>query len=179
MEPLDTEQARWFAQELQPHEPALRAWLHSQFATTSEIDDIVQDAFLRVLAARRTGEIRSPKALLFVTARNLALMHLRRERVRRSDSLAEIDASGILDQNADILDAVARAQELELLTQAIQALPTRCRQILTLRKIYGLSQKQVAAELGISENVVESQGAVGMQKIRKFFRQRHHPTPRP
>jgi RNA polymerase sigma-70 factor (ECF subfamily) len=64
---------------------------------------------------------------------------------------------------------VARAQELELLTQAIQSLPTRCRQIITLRRIYGLPQKEVAAQLGISEHTVEAQGTIGLRKLTEFF----------
>ncbi|MGH7945922.1 MAG: RNA polymerase sigma factor [Opitutaceae bacterium] len=169
MPPQNEEQAHWFAEELQPHESMLRAWLRSQFPQGCDIDDIVQEAFMRVLTTRAASDVRSPRAFLFVTARNLALMQMRRRRIERTDSLTEMDAEGILDQDEAIPHAVARAQELELLTQAIQSLPTRCRHILTLRKIYGLSQKEVAAELGLSENVIEAQGAIGFQKIRQFF----------
>ncbi len=147
----------------------LRAWLRRQFPLDADIDDILQESYLRVLAARRAGTVDSPKAFLFATARNLALMNLRHRRVERLDSLAEIDWLGILDEHGDVAEAAARAQELEILTQAIQSLPTRCRQILTLRKIYGLSQREVAAELGISEHTVEAQGTIGLRKIGEFF----------
>jgi len=56
------------------------------------------------------------------------------------------------------------------LIQAIQALPDRCRQIVTLRKIYGLSQKEVAERLAISEHTVEAQGSIGVRKCIEFFR---------
>ena len=135
----------------------LRAWLRSRFPTDCDLDDIVQEAYLRVLQARETSEIESPKAFLFATARNLALGRARRQKMSGEDSLAEIDVQSILDESADVPQAVARAQELEILTHAIQSLPTRCRQILTLRKIYGLSQKDVAAQLGIAEHTVEAQ----------------------
>jgi RNA polymerase sigma-70 factor (ECF subfamily) len=74
-----------------------------------------------------------------------------------------------LDESVDVPHTVARAQELELLTQAIQSLPTRCRQVLTLRKIYGLSQKEVAAQLGIAEHTVEAQGTIGLRKLAEYF----------
>ena len=153
----------------------LRAWLRSQFPGGCDIDDIVQEAFIRVLTRHAVREVRSPKAFLFVTARNLALMQVRRRQLEQSDSLADLAVGDIMDQNAAIPEAVARAQELELLTQAIQSLPTRCRRILTLRKIYGLSQKEVAAELGVTENVVEAQGAIGFHRIRKFFARHNRP----
>jgi RNA polymerase sigma-70 factor (ECF subfamily) len=147
----------------------LRAWLRHQFSLNSEVDDILQESYLRVLEAHRNGTVEAPKALLFATARNLALMNLRHRRVERRDSLAEIDPTGILDEQGDVAEAASLAQELEILTQAIQSLPTRCRQILTLRKIYGMSQKEVAAELGIAEHTVEAQGTIGLRKIGEYF----------
>jgi RNA polymerase sigma-70 factor (ECF subfamily) len=154
----------------------LRAWLKSQFRSASEVDDVIQEAYLRVLRARANGEIRSPKALLFVTARNVMLMQLRHHEVTRIDAITEHAFAGILDEGADVAAEVARSQELELLTQAIQSLPTRCRQILTLRKIYGLSQKEVAAEMGISEHTVEAQGTIALRKLGEFFA-RHGAAP--
>jgi len=61
---------------------------------------------------------------------------------------------------------------LQLLIQAIQSLPDRCRQVVTLRKIYGLSQKETAARLDITENTVEVQSAIGLRKCIEFFRHR-------
>jgi RNA polymerase sigma factor (sigma-70 family) len=178
MPPQDPADALWFKEQLSPHEGMLRAWLRGQFHLDADIDDILQEAYLRVLAAHRDGVVESPKALLFATARNLALMNLRHRRVERADSLAEIDSAGILDEREDVAEAAARAQELEILTQAIQSLPTRCRQIITLRKIYGMSQKEVAAELGIAEHTVEAQGTIGLRKIGEFFaRQNRRPRP--
>lgn len=178
MPPEDQEQSRWFSEHLQPHEPQLRAWLRSHFSAACDIDDIVQEACLRVLQARETTEIESPKAFFFATARNLALARLRHHKVAREIHLTEIDEMNILDEGADIPDAVARAQELELLTRAIQSLPDRCRRIFTLRKIYGMSQKGIAAQLGISEHTVEAQGAIGLRKIAAFFEriERNPPT---
>lgn len=169
MPPQDSEDHRWFAENLQPHEAMLRAWLKAHYAAATDIDDIVQEAYMRVLQARRDGPLDSPKAFLFATARNLVLMQLRHRAVERTEALAETDISGILDESSDVPGAVAHAEELELLTQAIQSLPRRCRRILTLRKIYGLSQKEVAAELGISEHTVEAQGTIGLHKLAKFF----------
>ncbi len=172
MPPEDPEQTRWFEENLRPHEPMLRAWLRGRFSGNCDIDDIVQEAFVRVLRVRDDGLIQSPKAFLFVTARNLALMQLRHRQVERANALAEVELQGILDEGGELPDAAIRAQELELLTEAIQSLPTRCRQILTLRKIYGMSQKEVAAELGISEHTVECQGTIALRKIGRFFARR-------
>ncbi len=171
MPPENSKQGIWFATYLQPHEAMLRAWLRSRFSDDDAIDDIVQEAFLKVLSASETTKIDSPKAFLFATARNIALGRIRKQTVRSELSLADIDALGVLDEDADVSREVARSEELELLTHAIQSLPARCRQIITLRKIYGLSQKEIASELDISVNTVETQGTIGMRKIAQFFNQ--------
>ena len=160
----------WFEQHLAPHEPMLRAWLSSRFSHLPEIDDIIQEAYCQVLAARARGTVmQSPKAFLFATARNRALDMVRARAVWRTEDLAEVDALAVLDENEGIPEAVARNQEIELLTRAIQMLPDRCRQVLTLRRIYGLSQKEVAACLGISEHTVEHQVAIGVRKCTEFL----------
>jgi RNA polymerase sigma factor (sigma-70 family) len=170
LHPHDSQSARWFADEVLPHEPQLRAWLQARFLTASDVDDVVQEAYARLWRARSTGAIASPRAFVFVTARNLALNRLRHERIERPPGGGEVDALTLLDDSASIPDAVAQAEDLRLLLEAIQSLPERCRQIVTLRKIYGLSQKEVAARLGISEATVETQGTIGLRKCTEFFR---------
>lgn len=150
----------------------LRAWLRSRFSGEFDLDDIVQESFVRVLRARERGEMRSPKAFLFATARNLAVDRLRRRQVAGTNSLAEIETLSVMDDEDSIPETVSRAEEIEILTQAIQSLPERCRQVLTLRKIYGLSQSDIAAQLGIAVHTVESQGAIGLRKCAEFFARR-------
>lgn len=179
MPPPDSQHYGWFAEHLYPHDGMLRAWLRAQYPRTVDLDDIVQEAYLRVLKVRENGErIDSPKAFLFATARNLALMQWRHRQVEKTNSLTETDVTDILDESTDVPNAVARAQELQILTQAIQCLPTRCRQVITLRKIYGMSQKEVAAHLGISEHTVEAQGTIGVRKLAEYFERLERERPR-
>ncbi len=170
MPPPDSADARWLVAHLAPHEPMLRAWLAARFPGFAEIDDVVQDAYAHVLAARARGvELRSPKAFFFATARNRVVDLLRTRAAHRTETMAEIDALHVLDDADGIPESVARNQELELLTQAIQSLPPRCRQVLTLRRLYGLPQREVAARLGISENTVEHQVTIGVRKCTEFL----------
>lgn len=150
----------------------LRAWLTRGFGPRLAIDDVVQEAMLRVLRAHAAGGLHAPKAFLFATARNLALDSLRRHHVSRTDSLVEADLSNVLDEHESIPETVARNQELALLTQAIQSLPNRCRQVMTLRIAYGLTQRVIGERLGISDRTVAAQLAIGTRRCTDFMLRR-------
>jgi RNA polymerase sigma factor (sigma-70 family) len=170
MDPLpNSDQSLWFAAEVQPHEAALRAFLQARFPVLADVDDFVQEAFARVLRAHAGGAVASPRGLLFATARNLALDALRRRQVVAFEPMAEDDGSSVYRDVTDVAETVSKRQELELLTEAIQSLPDRCRQVVTLRAVYGLSQREIAEKLGISENTVEKQMGKGLDRCGKFF----------
>jgi RNA polymerase sigma-70 factor (ECF subfamily) len=169
MPPQDPEDARWFATEVQPHAAGLRAYLVGQFPQLNDVDDIVQESLMRVVRAHATGRVDAPRALLFATARNLALDLLRRRRVVAFEPITEITDSSVFLGDGTIPDTVSRNEEHDLLVQAIQTLPDRCRQVFTLRVTYGLAQKEIAARLGISENTVEKQMGKGIRRCTEFF----------
>jgi RNA polymerase sigma-70 factor (ECF subfamily) len=77
MPPDDHDKARWFAEHVLPHESALRAWLHSRFPSQVDIDDVIQESYVRLLRVQETGPVVNPRAFLFVSACNFALNHLR------------------------------------------------------------------------------------------------------
>lgn len=169
---LDEQTTRWFAEQVEPHEFRLRAWLALRFPQLNDLDDVVQDTYLRLFRARRDGAIRSVPGFLYTAARNAACDVFRREKrmaVERVEDLAEL---AVVEDGPDAAETVAARQELEILAEAIQALPERCRQVFTLRKVYELSQRDVALRLGISENTVEVQMGRGARRCANFLRAR-------
>lgn len=168
MPPLDNEQGRWFTAHVLPHEGMLRAWLTNRFGAQIGVDDVIQESYIRVLRAREEGELHSPKAFLFATARNLALDYVRRHHVTHTDPLVETDFLNVLDDQ-DVTETVSRNQELALLTEAIQTLPARCRQVFTLRTVYGMTQREIAEKLGISDRTVAAQLMIGVAKCTEFM----------
>jgi RNA polymerase sigma-70 factor (ECF subfamily) len=177
MPDADADQAQWFAEHVLPHEAGLRAWLRGCFGSHVEIDDLVQEAYARSLRAHAEGTVVSPKAFLYHAARNLALNQIRHRKYTHPNVSGEADVSCVLDGGAGVPEVVACAEDIRLLIAAIQNLPHRCRQVFTLRKIYGLSQKEIAVRLGISEHTVEVQGAIGIRKCAEYF-QVHGDVPR-
>ena len=166
------EQTRWFMEEVQPHEPKIRAWLQARFPALADVDDLIQETYLRVLRARSAGKLEHPKAYLFATARNAALDRFRRSRIVSFDSLAEVTDPSVLIDATHASDAADRQQELDILSAAIRELPERCRQVLVLRKHHGLSHREIADRLGISPHTVNAQITVAMIKCRAYFRSR-------
>jgi RNA polymerase sigma-70 factor (ECF subfamily) len=77
--------------------------------------------------------------------------------------VSDLEQLELLDERSQVDEIVNTHQELALLAQAVARLPARCRHVFTLRKVYGLSQKEIAAELNISENTVEQHLAKGMR----------------
>lgn len=177
MKDKETEQAQWFVDEVLPHEDDLRNWLQSRFPMVKDVDDLVQEAFSRLLKAYGSGPIVNPRAYLFVVSRNLAFNQLRHLKYEWPQDAEQVDPMSILDEVNIPFEAMVLNEELQTLIHAIQALPDRCRQVMTLRKIYGLSQKEVAEKLGISVRTVEAQGCIGLRKCIAYFRQHGYPFP--
>lgn len=164
--------SRWFAEEVLPHEPALRAYLHARFPTLGDFDDIVQESYTRLLKAQATGGVRCSKAFLFTTARNAAFDLFRRRRSVPPHTVAEGAEHLLLDDSSDAVEQGEQAYRHEVLADAVRALPDRCREVLMLRYLDGLSYKEIAAQLRISPETVKVHMAKGMRRCEEYFTKR-------
>jgi RNA polymerase sigma-70 factor (ECF subfamily) len=168
MPPADPEIGRWFAAEVLPHETALRAYLHG-LLSPSDVDDVVQETYTRLIRARERGVVSSPRGLLFATARNVSRDLFRRRAVAPTTPITEMAATHVFDDAPEVPEAVSRRQETELLEAAIAALPPRCREVLLLRKFENLSHREIAQRLGIAEHTVEAQLTKALHRCEEFF----------
>ena len=164
------DQSRWFEDEVRPHESALRSYLRTLFPSLPDIDDLVQESYARLLRAKEAGKVRYVKAFLFAIARNAALDFCRRRQVVSIEAIGDLTDLTVIDDRPDAAEIVNKQQELELLAAAVRSLPERCRQVLTLRLLYGLSHKEIAARLAISDLTVKAQLAKGMRRCAAYFK---------
>lgn len=151
--------------QILPHEADVRAWLRRSGSPPADVDDVVQETYCRLAALEAVSHIVSGRAYFFRTARNIAIARIRRARVVRIDCVTEIDALNVVDDEPSPERVVAGRRELARVRHLIEGLPERCRQVFTLRRIQGLSQREVAARLGVTENVVEAQAMRGLRLI--------------
>lgn len=147
---------RYLLQALE-FEGVLRACLYRYTRNNSDVDELLQEVYARLLTAGASDdpEVRSVRAFALTVARNVAFDWLRHRQVVPIELVADLEALEVLDEGEQIEEIVNSHQELAMLVKAIQSLPDRCRQVFTLRKVYGYSQKEIALRLSISENTVE------------------------
>lgn len=165
----EEEKACSIAEFVQAHEPALRGYLRSRFSVLPDVDDIVQEAYLRVWKARWNGRNRRIRSLIFTTARNVALDTVRRLRVAPFEDVSREYASSVADDHRGVVETVSRRQEIGLLAAAVAALPPRCRETLTLQRMEGLTYKEVARRLGVSENTVSNRVQQGIRRCTEYL----------
>jgi RNA polymerase sigma-70 factor (ECF subfamily) len=135
----------------------LRAFLFRYVHNAADVDELLQETYARLLSSQHDSgvEIRSVRAFALTVARNVALDWLRRRDVVPINLVADIAALDVLDESAQVDEIVNAQQELALLAECVAKLPERCRQVITLRRVYGLSQREIAQRLRIKEGTVE------------------------
>ncbi len=134
----------------------------------SEVEDILQEAYLRVHTATSQDDIREPVAYITQIAKHLAQDYVRSAEYRKSEN-AESDLIEALineDNTHDhTLNTVLWKEELLHFFKAVESLPSKCQEVYILKKIYGYSQNEIALKLGISASAVEKHIAQGTKKL--------------
>lgn len=156
----------------------LKRYLGRILTRPEDVDDIAQEAFVRVLEAGSKGEIHYHKAYLYRTAHNLALNVLARKSNLLVDSMEDFPDPTVFTDNTMLEDEVAAQRRFELFCRTVAELPDQCRRVLVLRKVYGLSQQEVAELLGISISTVEKHLAKGMLRCSAHMHRQEHPDTR-
>lgn len=157
--------ADWFVNDVVPLEPMLVRFLKRNWRNQDEVCDLMQEVYVRVYEAAGREMPRAVKPFLFTIARNLMIDRLRQMSVVSIEAVADFEKLNVVDNMPSPELQTSAREELRLLQKALDDLPARCRKIVILRKIDGLSQREVAQRLGVTEEVVESQLAKAMRLL--------------
>jgi len=159
----------WFAREILVHEAALESFLRRAWSRHDEIHDLRQEAYVRVYEAAARSRPVTPRAFLFTTARHLVTDRLRRGRVVSIEPVGDPASLNVLLDEVSPDRRLDAHQILHRLAAAFDRLPPRCREVVWLRRVEELPQKEVAARLGISQKTVEKQVAKGVRLLAGYF----------
>jgi RNA polymerase sigma factor (sigma-70 family) len=152
----------WFVREVLPLEAMLTRYLKRNWHNASEIEDFRQDIYERVLEAAEASVPERTRSFVFLTARNLLIDRMRKEAVVPIEAVAELDALDIAADEPGPDRSLFARDLLRRLQAALDQLPPRCREAVVLKRIEGLSQREIAGRMGISEQAVANHVARGM-----------------
>jgi RNA polymerase sigma-70 factor (ECF subfamily) len=134
-----------------------------------DIEDIVQETFIRTYESARKQKIRHPRSFMLRTAKNLAINHVTKTETRLTDQVADFSILNVYHET-DTVESTYEARERWLLVcRAVRTLPVQCRRVFLLKKVYGFSQRDIAAYLELSESTVEKHIAKGLLRCANFM----------
>jgi RNA polymerase sigma factor (sigma-70 family) len=159
----------WFVREVLPLETALKRFLRHGWRNESDVSDLCQDVFVRSIEAARKEFPHSAKPFVFSIARNLLIDRLRQDQIVSIDAVADLETLGVaVDEPPADRSAIAR-QELRRLQVALTKLPERWRDAVVMRKVEGLSRREIAARMGLAEVTVAQHLASGIAALADIF----------
>lgn len=161
--------------------PALKRFVARYILRTGkEIDDILQESFLRAYEAEKKRKIEEPKAFLFRVTKNLILSDFEKHSAKVTDYLEDLTETQIDEkagQTQSLEDSVTAQRALGQFCEVVASLPTQCRRVFVMKRVYGYSQKEIARELGIAESTVEKHLIKGMRDCRRLLTERYGEDP--
>jgi len=155
----------WFVREVLPLEAMLMHFLQQNWRNRSDLEDIRQDIYAQLLTAAERGIPTQTKAFVMRTARNLLIDRIRHEQIVPIDAVSDLDALGLAAEVPAPEGQVVARDILRKLQVALDRLPPRCREAIVLRRVEGLSRREIASRMGISEKTVAEHIANGMRAL--------------
>lgn len=163
------ERTEWLARNVLPHEPLVRDRLRRVYAANLDVDDVIQEMYARILAAPSLETVRYPRQYAIQTARGIVIDHLRRSRVVAIDACENLEELDVEFPETNTEERLGFRGEIQEVASALAQLPQTCRETLILRRVEGLSQRETAQRLGVTEKAIENQMARGVAMLVKVF----------
>jgi RNA polymerase sigma factor (sigma-70 family) len=161
----------WFLNQIFRHRAALHRYLRRFTSGAEDVEDLVQETYVRMYALRDFREIESPRAMLFRIAHNTAVERARRQAAQSTDSVGDFEALNVYSSEAPADEQIDARRRFESFCAAVDRLPPLCRRVFVLRKVYRLSHDEIADVLGVSHSTIEKHVAKGLLRCRDYLRE--------
>jgi RNA polymerase sigma-70 factor (ECF subfamily) len=163
---LDDQEIRdWFRREVLPLERQLTHFIRRNWRVEDDVVDLRHDIYELAITGARKGLPLATRPYLFVIARNHLINRAKRARIVSFELVADLES---VDHDLGSFDPerqLAAREALRRVQEGLAMLTPRVRQIVQLRKIYGLNTKEVAEQLGIGSDAVRQQTSIGMRAL--------------
>ena len=157
----------------QKHQLALKRFISRYLHSAQDIEDVTQEAFLRAYKAEQTSDVRQPKSFLFRIAKNIAISELRTKSRQITDYIEDQSGDDVLLGEWSTEDEVMAQQNLGIHCEAVASLPPKCRRVYLMRKVYGMSHKEISERLDIATSTVEKHLLKGVEGCDRYIRERN------
>ena len=154
------------------HESAIKRFLSRFLPRLHDIEDVSQEAFLKAYAVERVRSIDEPKSYLFRVAKHIAISQLRKNARQPLSYIEDFDSLDIVGSTSSTEEEMMAHQRLGLRCDAVAALTPQVRRAYLMRKVYGMSYKEISTRLAISISTVEKHLAKGVMQCERFVRER-------
>lgn len=154
------------------HRVPLRRFIARLMRNTADVDDVTQEAFLRAFSVEQGREIKQPKSFLFRIAKHIALTQLTKKSRQITSYIEDFEGSEVIGMVGSTEDEVVGQETLGVHCEAVATLPPQCRQVYLLRKVHGLSHKEIATHLGIAVSTVEKHLIKGVELCDRYIEHR-------
>ena len=171
--PLELSHSRRIIDVYLENQGILRSYISRFLVSSHEIDDVSQETFLRAYNAEQSTTITEPKAFLFRVAKNLMLSEFKKKSHKATDYLDEDDRSEVLDSGLRLEDDVIAQQKLGIYCEVVASLPPKRRKVILMKKVYGMSHKDIAERMGTTVSAVEKHLLLGGQKCMALMAKRY------
>ncbi|MFT4251218.1 MAG: RNA polymerase sigma factor [Caulobacter sp.] len=163
------ERARWIAAQVLPHEAELRRALARRAPAGFEVDDIVQEIYARLAGMASVEHIENPRSYVFRMASGVMVDFMRRQKVVPIQSVEDIAGAAGVSEDPSPEAVVVDRDQLRRLMRMLSELPPRISDVFRLRRVEGLSQREVSRRLGVPESTVEKRMARGVFLLARSF----------
>lgn len=158
----------WFCCDVLPLEPALTAFIRKNWREPSDVIDLRQEIYERALMGAKSGLPHHTSGYLYAIARNHIANRARRAKVVSFELVADL-STGEYPGTFEPEPILFARDELRRTLRGLDQLPPRCREVVRLRKVEGLSTREVADRMGIGTNTVEKQLTLGVRALADFM----------
>lgn len=147
----------------------LRTYLKRFFCSTQDIEDVLQETYIKAIESEKHQDIKLPRPFLYRISKNLALNIQSSAASRLTDAVADFDQLAVLLKAPEVEETVEHQQMFAQFCRSVSLLPPQCRKVMVLKKVYGLGNQEIADKLEISVSTVDKHLAKGLLMSREYM----------